>query len=380
MEVVNGLLGLLRNILLRLCSIMGNDVGKIRMIIGLCEENLTWRFHSYFIEKRIRNMILLLPPPTDRMRQSFFSTKLGRNQKIKKVGHYILREKLNGGGGEVFLGEDDRTAERLAIKTYYIDTEDFRRQMNTALSFFVQSRSRYLVRYRDVVPAADEDPDCALFLVMEYCAGGTMDDCLRERKRQRRFFTDAEILRIVYEVGNGLRALHQQGIFCIHLHPENILLDAGGECRIGSYGIPKRDPMTVFSISYFSPEVVDGQNKKEASADIYSFGIVIVELIDLLHPFVSVDGRLEFLRIFREKPNPPRDGLGPVADAVRRFALRMIALDPSARPTLDALFTTLFPLFRAYYPHLRESLRPLPPPPPPPPPSSGRSLEERSVE
>lgn len=51
-EVVDGMNGMQRDIILRICRLLWDKSSQIREIIGMCEKYFSWRFHSYFFEGR----------------------------------------------------------------------------------------------------------------------------------------------------------------------------------------------------------------------------------------------------------------------------------------------------------------------------------------
>lgn len=64
-EVLNGLLGMGRDIVLRLCNLMGNVDQSLRMLFGMCQEPISWKNHPFFVESRVKNsnisMIFKIP-------------------------------------------------------------------------------------------------------------------------------------------------------------------------------------------------------------------------------------------------------------------------------------------------------------------------------
>ena len=89
----------------------------------------------------------------------------------------------------------------------------------------------------------------------------------------------------------ALEHLHQNSIIYRDLKPENILLEADGNLKLTDFGICKQ--MTedkifekVGTIHYMAPEIFKG-NGYTFSADIWSFGILMYQLVGGEVPFIS---------------------------------------------------------------------------------------------
>ncbi|GHT90691.1 hypothetical protein FACS1894122_01610 [Alphaproteobacteria bacterium] len=78
-EIVNGLSGMQRDIVLRLCDLLWNQPGAIKNIIGMCDEHYPWKGHSYFVKLR---KLALLKRDTIDLANSFGKTKFADINKI----------------------------------------------------------------------------------------------------------------------------------------------------------------------------------------------------------------------------------------------------------------------------------------------------------
>lgn len=59
-HVTNGLSGMKRDIIFRLCTLMWNDIENIRMIVGLCNEHFIWKKHLFFLRNRPKKVAMLI--------------------------------------------------------------------------------------------------------------------------------------------------------------------------------------------------------------------------------------------------------------------------------------------------------------------------------
>ena len=136
-----------------------------------------------------------------------------------------------------------------------------------------------------------------LHLVMEYCAGGTLQDRIdaaRKQQHKAEVIPAAEVLRLFSQIALGVHALHSVGILHRDLKAENVFLAAGsssgggGETvKLGDFGLSRQleGPLdvattTVGTPHHLSPELCSGQSYGSAS-DIWALGCILHELATL---------------------------------------------------------------------------------------------------
>ena len=132
-----------------------------------------------------------------------------------------------------------------------------------------------------------------LHLVMEYCAGGTLQDRIDAARKQQPapgVIPAAEVLRLFSQVALGVHALHSVGILHRDLKAENIFLtssDDAGRAKLGDFGLSRQleGPLdvattTVGTPHHLSPELCSGQPYGSAS-DIWALGCILHELTTL---------------------------------------------------------------------------------------------------
>ena len=126
------------------------------------------------------------------------------------------------------------------------------------------------------------EQDGFLFIVLELCENGTLSDFLRDCKA----FTNEQIWFVAQQIANGLSRLHELDIVHLDLKPENILLTEDYTLKISDFGLSRRkqrhddilplDDDCEGDKIYMAPEVLQG--KAEKCADIFSFGLILLEL------------------------------------------------------------------------------------------------------
>ncbi|KAJ3811175.1 hypothetical protein F5876DRAFT_88461 [Lentinula aff. lateritia] len=129
-----------------------------------------------------------------------------------------------------------------------------------------------------------------LFIWTELCEGGNFAHFLWEYGRVFPRLDQARVWKIIVELSNGLKFIHDSGVIHLDLKPANIFLTGEGRFKIGDFGMASlwpRPRLTADSTSasgsferegdklYLAPEVLQGKYGK--AADMFSFGMTILE-------------------------------------------------------------------------------------------------------
>jgi len=134
-----------------------------------------------------------------------------------------------------------------------------------------------------------------LNFVLEYCPGGDLYTLLENESNH--FLNEHLVVFYSASILTALHYLHHHGIAYRDLKPENILLDKDGFIRLADFGLAKlgmeNDSSTYSfcgSVDYMAPELLTGAGYGK-SADLWSFGCVIFEMLTGLPPFYTTRGR-----------------------------------------------------------------------------------------
>ncbi|KAJ3029635.1 UNVERIFIED_CONTAM: hypothetical protein HDU68_011539 [Siphonaria sp. JEL0065] len=129
----------------------------------------------------------------------------------------------------------------------------------------------------------------SLYLVMEFCAGGTLQEYV-ERRSLVGGVDEFVIWGVLGQVAEGLREMHSCGVMHLDLKPGNILITGGGDgdgtggggvLKIGDFGCAAFFPVPEGferegDRTYIAPEVMESRYVKEC--DIFSLGLIIFEI------------------------------------------------------------------------------------------------------
>ncbi len=258
-----------------------------------------------------------------------------------RVAGFIAR----GGMGEVYEVDDLELRERVALKTVRPEVardtfavERFRREIQLARKVTHPNACRIfdVSHHRD-----DRHPEGVIFLTMELLAGET----LAQRLQRGGPLTPAEALPVARQVAEALDAAHQAGIVHRDLKPGNVMLvegRSGTRAVVTDFGLARLESgneggltltaaaAVVGTPAYLAPEQVEGA-EVTAAADVYSFGILLYEMITGKVPFLGDNALSTAAKRLREAPVPPRvhaPGLDPRWEAA---ILRCLERSPENR-------------------------------------------------
>lgn len=251
-----------------------------------------------------------------------------------------------GAQGNIYVVEDQRNQERLVLKSTFIEPAkktDFEKFVSIWKSLSVSCE--HIVQFKDFFHEGTNG-----FVLMEYCENGDLDSLVKKKKMEGTKFSESEIAKITCHVFNGLRTMHSMNMIHRDIKSANILITRDGVYKIADFNVScflekdSRKSITLTgTLGYIAPEIF--QNKEYSfSADAYSFGAVLYELLALTPAFVATD----IPSILANKYAPLDPALGYSTGLVQ-LVTGLLSLEPSQRPTAtDVLANPLLERARMY--------------------------------
>jgi eukaryotic-like serine/threonine-protein kinase len=192
-----------------------------------------------------------------------------------------------GGMGEIFRATDTVLGRDVAIKVLderYARSDDVRRRFTReALAVARLSGNANIVTIYDVGEEQGRP-----FIVMEYLAGGSLADRIRDEGVQ----PPGRAFDWLEQAAGALDAAHRAGVIHRDVKPANLLLDRHDRVHVADFGIASAAGLDSFTqtgtvlgtASYLSPEQAQGAPTSPAS-DLYSLAVVAFELLTGSRPF-----------------------------------------------------------------------------------------------
>jgi serine/threonine protein kinase len=247
----------------------------------------------------------------------------------ERIGKYQVVNLLGAGGqAQTYLAFDPDLKRRVVLKLYHrahgLDQQEQVLKEGRALA---RVQSPYLARCF----SAERDAN-AVYLVMEYVPGRTLDATLRDRE-----LGVDQAVRLVEHVAEGLKAIHAAGLLHRDLKPSNILIGDDGMPRLIDFGLAAplaSDELHGMSgsLPYMSPEQARGQGERvDARTDVFGLGAVLYELITGRPPYHDRDPEKLADLARRSETTPPRELKRSIPKPLERLCLKALAADPAKR-------------------------------------------------
>src|SRR6185503_14591439 len=264
------------------------------------------------------------------------------------IAHYRIMEPIGAGGmGAVYKAYDTKLQRVVALKLLppeYISQQDRRRR------FFQEARAASALNHPHILTVYDVGEDNGKpYIAMEYVEGDTL-----RQKIEARALKIKDVLDIAIQISDGLAKAHDLGIIHRDLKPENLMISRDGYAKILDFGLAKlvaqreralavadSEQKTLLrvktesgtllgTVNYMSPEQLLGQ-RVDRRCDIFSFGVVLCEMLSGKCPFVN-DNRIDTMHaILHEDPKLPASSKVELRADLHQLLNKALAKKPRDR-------------------------------------------------
>ena len=254
----------------------------------------------------------------------------------KCFGHYEIIGQIGAGGmGEVYLAKDTKLDRRVAIKIlnekFSLDESNLNRFIREAKVASALDHPNILVIH-EIGEAEDTH-----YIVSEFIKGKTLRDSRKQSPLKL-----SEILDILIQIANALVAAHDEHLIHRDIKPENIMIRPDGVVKVLDFGLAKLVEQKVIgleestvkqnqtakglilgTVNYMSPEQAKGE-KIDERTDIFSFGVVLYEMITGRTPFAGDSMSETFANLINTEPQPLSRFSEGVPDELQRIVSKTL--------------------------------------------------------
>ena len=249
------------------------------------------------------------------------------------AGYEIVTQVGSGGMATVYQAYHERLDRHVAIKIMH----DIFVQDDTFLERF-QREARIVARleHPHIVPVYDYDEfEGQPYLVMKFIEGGTL-----KRRLIKRGITLDEIKSVMTMLAEALTYAHEKGVLHRDIKPSNILIDERDLPYISDFGLARILQVGDSTIShdmmlgtpfYISPEQARGERDLTPATDVYSFGIILYELLVGQAPFLADNSYAIVHEHIYTPPTPPSQINPDLSETVDAVLQKALAKEPTQR-------------------------------------------------
>ena len=262
----------------------------------------------------------------------------------KQIGPYPIERFIGRGGmGRVYLGTHPNLNIPVAIKTLfpeYAAKPELRDRFMQTAKICAKLDHPNIVRVYDFGFEADGSP----YLVLEYIAGGT----LQEHLNKSGVISPRRAVEVGISVACALAEAHKCGIVHRDVKPDNIMMASDGVCKLSDLGLAKIDLLEysireqqnysketktggLGTLQYMAPEQALSAKDCDIRADIYSLGVSLFQLLTDKLPYETYDPDKLYSLWFNVPPRSPHALRPEIPPELEQIILHCIEVEPENR-------------------------------------------------
>src|SRR2546426_2252062 len=258
-----------------------------------------------------------------------------------RLGRYEIRSKIGAGGmGEVYLAQDTELHRRVAVKMF---PSEFTQSEQRLSRFRQEAYAASALNHPNIITIHEIGKTHSLhYLVTEFVDGQSL------RQRLLKTLKLGETLDIAIQIASALSAAHAAGIIHRDIKPENIMLRQDGIVKVLDFGVARvmiagaveseaetrsllTTPGTILgTMPYMSPEQLRGE-VVDGRSDIFSFGVVLYEMLSGRQPFASGSAATTISAILNEEPPTLLRYAPDLPEELQRIARKCLEKDRNLR-------------------------------------------------
>ena len=248
------------------------------------------------------------------------------------ISHYKILDKVGEGGmGIVYKAHDTKLDRTVALKflPHYLGSD-----LSEKERFFHEARAASTLNHPHITTIYEiDESEGQYFIAMEYVEGKTLKQLIESETPSLK-----KVLDIAIQTCDGLAAAHEKGVIHRDIKSDNIMVTPKGQAKIMDFGLAKlrgatkltKEGSTIGTAAYMSPEQASGEEIDQRS-DIFSFGVVLYELLSRNLPFRGEHHAAILYSITNEEPQPVARFNNKVSPELERIVSKVLAKDRDER-------------------------------------------------
>ena len=255
------------------------------------------------------------------------------------AGRYLLDSPIaRGGMATVWKARDDVLARTVAVKVLHehlARDEVFLERFRTEALAAARLSHPSILSIYDTGAEPQGGEAMRHFIVMEFCAGGSLADRLARQGP----LEPGTVVALGAAVCDALSFAHRSGIIHRDIKPPNVLITTDEALKVADFGIAKAAFVTgdvtatgslLGTVAYLSPEQLEGR-EPDVRSDLYSLGVTLYELLVGRPPFESESQLATAMMHLRQEPLPPRSVKARIPRELDDLVMTALAKDPDRR-------------------------------------------------
>eukprot|EP01134_Creolimax_fragrantissima_P000257 CFRG0257T1 len=229
-------------------------------------------------------------------------------QNVDPSSTYELIEQIGDGSfGEVFKGTLKKNNKTVAVKIVAIQDDDELLEFQVEIDILTKCNHKNVIKMEAAYLWKH-----TLYMVLEYCGGGSIDDIYEQLEAP---LDEPQIRECCFQVLQGLQYMHENKMVHRDIKAGNVLLTNSGEVKLADFGVSAMNIKTnqardtfIGTPYWMAPEVIACETSKEDPyndrCDIWSLGITAIEFAQMNPPYHDLHPMRVLFRI--PKSLPPR--------------------------------------------------------------------------
>jgi serine/threonine protein kinase/Tol biopolymer transport system component len=246
------------------------------------------------------------------------------------ISHFRILEKIGEGGmGVVYKAEDTNLKRTVALKFLPRGLEAHEPER---ARFLQEAQAASAINHPNICTIYDiAEHDGQQFIVMEYVDGKTLRQIVPIQKTQA-------AIDYAIQIGEALQEAHSKGIVHRDVKTDNIMVNSKNQIKVMDFGLAKlkgslkltKTSSTVGTLAYMAPEQIQG-GEVDARSDIFSFGVVLYEMLTGHMPFRGEHEAAMVYSIVNEEPTPIQKHIPDISSELVHIVSRALEKDPEDR-------------------------------------------------